>query len=286
MKWALATIVLVPRGSWGPPPTRAARIEVFRWAAGAGFAGVELSPRWIDFHGMQDGEIDRLRDDVTSAGLVVSGLCISRCILTRTSRAVEHRRRLERGVEVARRLGAEVLTFSLAMPTLPGPDRPPLRGCDVPEEEFSRSTELVKRLADLARRRDVGLSIELHDDGPLDTPEACLRFLDQVDDPSLGVNPDLGNICRGPGPAADWSAPLELLAPRANGWHVKNYCSGKPVPVWAGDIDYRRAVGTMCSAGFRGWVSIESYFDDVRILQEQSLCFLKRLVQASAPEGP
>jgi hypothetical protein len=33
----------------------------------------------------------------------------------------------------------------------------------------------------------------------------------------------------------------------------------------------------MRSAGFPGWVSVESYFSDVRTLQEQSLHFLEGL---------
>src|SRR5262249_40901625 len=128
-----------------------------------------------------------------------------------------------------------------------------------------------------ARRRGVGLCVELHDDGLLDTPEACLDFLDRVGDPALGVNPDLGNICRGPGPLPDWEAALRILAPRATCWHVKNYLRGEPSPVWSGDIDYRDAFDVMRAAGFGGWVSIEGYFGDVRELQERSLQFLMGL---------
>lgn len=282
MKWSLASIVLVPRGRWGPFPSREERRAVLRWARKAGFAGIELSPRWLDFHAMAAAELDGFREEVASAGLVVSGLCINRCILTRTATAAEHLRRLERGVEVAARLGAPTLTFSLSMPMLPGPDRPPLLGREVPEEEYARSAGLVKRLAEEAHRRGVGLCVELHDDGLLDTPEACLDFLDRVGDPTLGVNPDLGNICRGPGPLPDWEAALRVLAPRATCWHVKNYRRGEPSPVWEGDIDYRRALALMREAGFRGWVGIESYYGDVRDLQVKSLRFLEGL----APAGP
>ncbi len=111
----------------------------------------------------------------------------------------------------------------------------------------------------------------------LGTPEACLEFLDRVGDPALGVNPDLGNICRGPGPLPDWESALRMLAPRATCWHVKNYRGGEPASVWSGDIDYRRAVAMMRAAGFRGWVGIGSYFGDVLDLQRRSLRFLKGL---------
>ena len=48
MRWALASVVLVPRGTWGKPPTSRERRRVFQWASRAGFSGIELSPRWFD----------------------------------------------------------------------------------------------------------------------------------------------------------------------------------------------------------------------------------------------
>jgi sugar phosphate isomerase/epimerase len=279
VRWTFATIVLVPRGEWGKPPSAVERRRVFEWAARTGFEGIELSPRWLDFHEMGREDLRALRSEVAAAGLRVSSLNINRSIVTRTDQAPEHRARLKRGVEVAEALGAEVLILSLSLPTLPGPDRPPLRGRDVSPEEFARSADFVRGLAEEGRRAGVALSIELHDDGLLDTPELCLRFLELVGAPNAGVNPDLGNICRGPGPLPDWEGALRLLSPRANSWGVKNYRAGRPVPVWEGEIDYARAFAILRDAGYRGWVAIESYFGNVLELQERSLGYLQRLLE-------
>jgi sugar phosphate isomerase/epimerase len=163
------------------------------------------------------------------------------------------------------------------MPTLPGPDRPPLRGSDVPDDEHDRAAVLVAALGEAADRAGVTLALDLHDDGLLDTPELCLRLLRRVNRPNVGINPDVGNVCRGPDPVPDWRAAVELLAPHARNWHVKNYRDFRPAPLWDGDIDYAEAVAVMGRAGYRGWVSIESYYGDVLDLQRHGLAYFKRL---------
>ncbi len=213
MRWSFATIVLVPRGEWGRRPGLGERRRIFDWIARTGFSGVELSARWLDSNTMTSQELRELRREVAAAGLQVSGLNVSRCILTRTSEAASHQLRLEGSLEVARALGAEIVNLSLSMPTLPGPDRPPLLGRDVPEVEFQRSAELMADVLQRACQAGVKISLELHDDGLLDSAELCLGFLNRIQTPIVGVNPDLGNICRGPGPMPDWEDALRLLAP-------------------------------------------------------------------------
>jgi len=258
---------------------------VFQWARRAGFSGIELSPRWCDFHNMTRQQLGELRTEASDSGLRVAGLNLSRCILTRTPQASEHLARLQRSVAVAETLGAEVINVSLSMPSPPGPGRPPLLGQNVPDTEHQRSAELVADVARSARQAGIRLSVELHDDGLLDSPELCLQFLEGVGAANVGVNPDLGNLCRGLTPSSDWKEALMLLASRTVWWHVKNYRDGRPVPVWDGDIDYHWALLIMRGAGYEGWVSIESYWGDLES-QEQDLEYLNRLyaISATVPE--
>jgi sugar phosphate isomerase/epimerase len=283
VRWSFATTVLAPRGGRAAPPDAAERARVLRWAAEAGFEGVEVNPRWYDVLGLPDAALRAFAAEVIEAGLCVSGLNLNRGILTRTPDAARHLAEAERAIEVAAALGGEVVNLSLAMPTLPGPGRPPLRGRDVPDEEHERSAELVAGLGERAGRAKVAIALDLHDDGLLDTPELCLQLLRRVGRPNVGINPDLGNVCRGPGPVPDWRAALRRLAPFARNWHVKNYRAFQPAPVWDGDIDYAVAVAAMRAAGYRGWVSIESYYGDVLDLQRRGLDYLRHL--ASAPSG-
>src|SRR5262249_1993512 len=161
-----------------------------------------------------------------------------------------HLEQVRRAVEAAADLGADVVNISLSMPTLPGPDRPPLRGCDVPDDEHRRAADLVRDVGEKAGSVGVRLAVELHDDGLLDTAGLLLRLVGRVGLPNVGVNPDLGNVCRGPGEPPDWRAALERLAPRATNWHVKNYRAGEPAPIWDGVIDYAAALPVMRGAGY------------------------------------
>jgi sugar phosphate isomerase/epimerase len=280
-RWSFSTVVLVPRGAWMNAPSRPDRRRLFAWAAEAGFEGIEISPRWLDIHALSRPELDRLRADVEEVGLRVSGLNLNRFVLTRSPQAADHLRRLERSVDVAAALGAEVIALSQSLPTLPAGERPPLRGDDVPLPEHQDAVALIAPVATRAAQTGVKLSIELHDDGLTDTTAWCLWHCFAVGGGgtgvgAVGVNPDLGNICRGPHALPDWEAALRRLAPYANVWHIKNYRDGRSVPIWDGDIDYVRAFGIMREAGYEGWVSIESYGgDDVLRLQQESLMWAR-----------
>jgi sugar phosphate isomerase/epimerase len=281
MRWSFASIVLVPRGEWGEPPPDDKRRRIFSWAARAGFEGVELSPRWLDFHRLAEAELRRLRSEIQDEGLCVSGLNVSRSILTRTEKAREHLERLRRAVEVAAILSAPVITISLSMPTPPTADRTLLRGSQFPEAEREETADLLRSLAAAAESCGVQLSLELHDDGLLDTPELLQDMVRRADAANVGANPDLGNVCRSNG-SFDWRGALETLAPRANCWHVKNYRGGQPAPLWDGDIDYAQAMAIMTARGYAGWVSIEGYQGDVLASQQASLEYLKQLAAGGA----
>jgi sugar phosphate isomerase/epimerase len=279
MRWSLATIALVPRGGTAYAD-RAERGRVFEWAAGAGFAGVEVSPHWLDIVGLQQSEMQQVRDEALAVGLAVAGVNINRCILTRHRRAQEHLALLHRAVEAANWLQAPLVTLSLSMPLGSGPAV--VRGCDFLEIERKETADCLGRLAEYAGERDIQLSLELHDDGMLDTAGLCLDMVSRVRAENVGVNPDLGNLVRST-VDADWRETLQWLAPHANNWHVKNYRQGRPSPVWDGDIDYVAAFQIMRAAGYDGWVSIESYFDEVLDLQTRSLAYLMPLAAIERP---
>jgi sugar phosphate isomerase/epimerase len=291
MRWSLATIVLVPRGCVQHANPKERRSEL-AWAAEAGFEGVEISPQWLDIGGLPDAELADFGRQAAAAGLAVSGINVNRCILTRSERAAEHAALLRRAIQTAAILNAPVVTLSLSLP-LGGVPRCPLRGREVPLEERARTAELIAQLVEEAAASGICLSLELHDDGLLDTPELCLEMLRASGKSNVGVNPDLGNLVRSSAasisnadtpPAdspGDWRRALNMLAPHTNNWHVKNYRGSQPSPVWDGDIDYGQAIPIMVSAGYYGWVSIESYFGDVRGLQVRSLNWLKQVLANS-----
>jgi sugar phosphate isomerase/epimerase len=275
MRWSLATIVLVPRGQTAHT-AKEDRHRAFAWAAQTGFTGVEISPHWLNIGHLSNADLTAVGREAAAAGLVISGVNINRCILTRSERAPAHLASLERAIDAASLWQAPLVTLSLSLPLDKTP-RPIFRGHEVSDAERDQTAALLRTLAHRAGNGGVRLSLELHDDGLLDTPELCLDMLRRVAAPTVGVNPDLGNLIRG-NDAADWRSALQLLAPHTNNWHVKNYRADEPAPLWDGDIDYTQALPIIQAAGYQGWVSIESYFGNVLDLQERSLAYLKRLL--------
>jgi sugar phosphate isomerase/epimerase len=281
MKWSLATVVLAPRGVVAHASADERR-RIVDWTVRAGFTGIEVSPNWLNIDNEPTSELMEFRREAAQAGVEISGLNINRCLFTRGPRAAESLVRTRRAIDVAAILETPLVTYSLSLP-LDAPGRPVLRGCDVAPADRNQAAEVLGELANLASRQDIDLSLELHDDGMLDTADFCLDMVRRIGAPNVGVNPDLGNLVRS-SPNADWKTALRSLAPYTNNWHVKNYRNAQPSPVWDGEIDYAAAFEIMHSAGYHGWVSIESYFgDDVLGLQSQSLTYLKQLDVSNAP---
>ncbi|MCI0419619.1 MAG: sugar phosphate isomerase/epimerase [Acidobacteria bacterium] len=219
-------------------PSLAERGRLLEWAAATGFEGIELSPRWFDFRNLSFPELKAFSEEVTDAGLCISGININRCIFTRTPKASLHFAEVEPAIEVVEILRVEIVNISLSMPTLPGSERAPMRGCEAPDSEHERAAELVAHLGNRAAKGGVTIAIDIHDDGLLDTPELCVRLLERVGLSNVGINPDIRNLCREPGQLPNWRAVLVRLAPHAKNWHVKNYRNAQPAPLWDGDIDY------------------------------------------------
>jgi sugar phosphate isomerase/epimerase len=279
MRWSFATIVLVPRGKPFVRPSPTERFRVFASAREMGFSGVELTDEWLDFQALDDKALRSVQGEVADAGLRVSGLNLPRCMISRDRPARADLERLVRAVSVAGSLAADVVNFSLSLPLSSGggPAPQPMTGAEATRDEREQAEDLVGVLARRAKSAGTSLAVELHDDGLLDTPELCLQLLERIGQSNVGVNPDVANICRGPGPLPDWRSAFRLLAPHARNWHLKNYRSSRPVSLQEGDIDFTEAWKIMESGGYDGWVSVESRFGDVLAEQRAAVPFLRAL---------
>jgi sugar phosphate isomerase/epimerase len=279
MRWSLATVALLPRGATGHVD-ESEQSRVVAWAQQAGFGGIEVSPQWLNIDDAPPSDLERFRLTAEKAGIVISGINVNRCLFTRGLQAEDSLARMYRAIDSATLLGTNLITFSLSLP-LDG-RRSLVRGSDFSAEEYNKAVANLAELAAKGAEKGMQISLELHDDGLLDTPERCLEFLRRVDAGNVGLNPDLGNLIRSNPPPVDWEGALRMLAPRANNWHVKNYRGTAPAPLGEGDIDYARAFSIMQSENYQGWVSIESYFGDAFDLQQRSLRYLQQLAARPA----
>ncbi len=280
MQFSFATTIVsgwnYPRPIFSTVPSLEEREPLLSWARSVGFAGIDIADTWMTWYGMTDGQLHEFRDQVSAAGLVVSGLNPYRCILVRHPSASANYEKLHRSLEVCRALDCRMLNLALSIPfpaVWSEHERATrqlelARDRDFSDDEFASAAEQIARLADLAARDGIALTIELHDDGLTDTSSGVLKLHRLVNRPNVGVNPDLQNGYRVPYPTENWRAALLALAPHTNYWHVKS-CSkvyhlderrtySLHASLQDGDIDHRWALTQLSRAGFDGWIVVES----------------------------
>lgn len=254
--WSFATIVLVPRGQRQQRLKDLEVVLALQRIAALGFGGVELSARWLDFHALSREDASNFRAQAETLGLAFSGINMDRCLISR-----KHPQNIEvlrSALDKATHLGISLISFALSADMEGRDQRPLLRATDFSADDVSYAAAEIKQLARTARDKGVRLSVELHDDGMLDDPESCLNFLGKVDESNVGVNPDVGNLCREPGKTGDWNRAIRQLSPCANCWHLKNYRNAQPAALDDGDVDFAECFRTMAENGYQGWVSSES----------------------------
>ena len=136
------------------------------------------------------------------------------------------------------------------------------------EQDFALTAERLRSAGQTAQDVNVKISIEVHQGSIADNSAATLHLLDLVGLPTVGANPDLGNIYwHYEAPEETSEAAIVALAPRAVYWHCKNVRRQhipelhrsffQRIPLPDGDIDYRFAIAAMAAAGYDGYLAIE-----------------------------
>lgn len=305
MRFSLATTIV---SGWNYPnplfsyvPTLEERRPLLAWARANGFEGIDLADTWMAWYDLSAGALREFRDQVRDAGLTVSGLNPYRCILVRHESAARNYEKLLRSLEVCQALDCGVLNLALSIPfpaVWSEPERAErqrnlARARDFSEAEYAEAAEKIVRLADLALRSGIQLTIELHDDGLTDTSDGVLRIHRLVNRSNVGVNPDLQNGYRVPYPTENYRQALIALAPYTNYWHVKS-CSkvyhlderrsySLPASLRDGEIDHRWALTQLSRAGYDGWIVIESGGGDSLITAAADRAYLADLIENWLP---
>lgn len=251
------------------------RTRYLRHVKDIGFDGIELG---LDsFGGLEadNGEAVELAKELADADLpcVViragGGLC-------QPNVADRNRRRLEKAIEVAGAIGAEIVNTALSTPprsrtmgsTQVGMPSAPGSSQMATEEDFMRTAAVLHEVGELAGASGVNITIEVHQHSIADNSWSALHLLDLTDSPYVFANPDLGNIYWNYDvPEESPEEAIVALAPRSKYWHCKNlhrvyipeneHSIFVRVPLPDGDIDYRFAVNAMQDAGYDGYLAIE-----------------------------
>jgi L-ribulose-5-phosphate 3-epimerase len=124
------------------------------------------------------------------------------------------------------------------------------------EERFFRlmQTEVIP----FAAAHQVKIALETHG-GLTGTADDCLRTLQRLDSPWVGINYDPANVIyyRGARPETD----ILKLAPHVIHVHLKDQRGGQGVddfpPLGEGEVDFRAIVDALNEVGYRGPYSVE-----------------------------
>jgi sugar phosphate isomerase/epimerase len=244
----------------------------------AGFTDVEVSTSWLRLGDLPPERVADFRDVLEDAGLSVPGISVVRQSVIHPERGRENLEFARRTIDAAAQLGVGVVCLGLHDQlleaqkqatwfwTVPGPQRPD----DPAVRDFA-----VRRYRDLAAYAaavGVEISLELYEDTYLGTADEALRFLEDIDHPAVGLNPDVGNLIRQQRAVESWEYILSATLPHANYWHVKNYSRLEdpsrdlvlthPASLELGYINYREAVRYAIAQGFKGAFVVEHYGGD------------------------
>lgn len=276
-------LAVTDRTALGPALARAGRAfferpqaaaPMLAWWRERGVEGVVLYDVLPGFYELSAAHWRDLKAEIGAAGLRVAAINCLRKSLHIPELAEIDRRKLDTIMTAGEVLRPEIVDISVNVPIPAQRDahtltaRPLFRGEYASAEAYATAAAGLKQLARQCAEIGAQLSIELHDDGLQDTAANCLKLMRLVDEPNVGVNPDIGNAYRVPYEThEDWRQQMTMLAPYTNYWEVKNYkrfyvADERRWYSWtteldSGDLNFRESAEILWRAGFRGWVCNE-----------------------------
>ena len=196
--------------------------------------------------------------------------------LSQPNVAKQNRARLDKAVEIASWIGAEIVNTALGTPprNLTLDDSP--NGAQTAhgssqmaiEDDYIQTANALREVGKVAGDSGVNVTIEVHQHSIADNSWSTIHLLDLTDSPNVFANPDLGNIYWNYDiPEETNEQAIVALASRSKYWHCKslhqvhvpelNHSYFVRVPLPDGDIDYRFAMGAMAEANYDGFLAIE-----------------------------
>lgn len=255
-------------------PGREVRAAWLRKVHDMGFDGIEIANNTVGGPSATPEQVRELRKELDDNGAP----CV--CVrggggMSSPRTAAASRQRLADAIKFASQIGCNLVNTSVGtgvVSSIPGSftGEPTSQGGsrDAHESDFEVTAKGFREAAKIAANEGIEISIEVHQHSIVDNSWSALHLLDLIDQPNVGVNPDLGNILwTYEVPEETSEQAITALAPRAKYWHCKNlrrvhipenrHTIYLRVPLPDGEIDYRFAISTMAAAGYQGYLAVE-----------------------------
>lgn len=244
-----------------------------------GFDALEVGAEVLDKLG-DESKVREFGKRIEGFGLKIGALRSGGTVIE-AQHGPANRERMERAINYAGWVGAEVINGALSAPSrYPGhpPGSLPGSVSGWPKSQDSSRESMLWVYDELARvyqgycdrAVDVGakVAIEVHQNSPVDNSWSAKLVHQKIDRPNFGINPDVGNVVwTYDVPEEDFDHFMSEVAPISVYWHSKNlhrvYHPENQrtvflrVPLPDGEVDYRFAISAMADAGFSGYMAIE-----------------------------
>ena len=266
-----------------------------------GFTEVDLTDSWIRAGDLAPGRIEELRDALVTVGLDPVALSAIRRSVIDPEAGDDNLAYSHRTIDAAAALGTKIVSVGLHRPLLPAQrtafwfwtEEGPVDATDA--DTWALAVTRLRELGRHAAEVGVELSLEMYEDTLLGTAESAVRLVKDIDHPSVGLNPDLGNLIRLHRPIEDFQAAVAACLPVSNYWHVKSYFRDEdrntgsyvalPAPMEMGMVSYRTAIRTAVEAGFTGPFCVEHYGGDGLSVSARNARYIRRMLAVATGEA-
>lgn len=261
--------------------------------ADAGFDAVDPTDSWLRI-----ADLDTARRGEFVA--ICEGLDLSIPAISTARRSVidpqhgdEYLAYSHRVIDTAAELGIGHVSFGFFGPLTPSQLKAlwfwTEQGIQNPDDPdiYRLAVDRIRALGQHAESCGIRISLEMYEDTYLGSARDSVRFVTDVDHPAVKLNIDIGNLIRLHRPVEPWAEMIELCAPYAGYWHVKNYYriedpSGlvmtHPAPLMGGTINWRAAIRRALELGFDSPFLVEHYGGDGLSVSASNRDYIRRIL--------
>jgi sugar phosphate isomerase/epimerase len=245
--------------------------------ADAGFESVDPTDSWLRVADLEPARRAEFVAICRELELSVPAISTSRRSVIDPLHGDDYLAYSHRVIDTAAELGAGYVSFGFFGPFTPAQEKAlwfwTEQGVKNPGDDatYQLAVDRIRELGRHAAELGIQVSLEMYEDTYLGTARDAVRFVTEVDHPSVKLNIDIGNLIRLHRPVEAWSEMIDLCLPFAGYWHVKNYyriedpsgvIMSHPAPLLGGTINWRQAIAKAIKAGFDSPFLVEHYGGD------------------------